>query len=40
LSFSALDADVLEALIAEVKMTNVDGLIVVKDKFKITHGMP
>jgi hypothetical protein len=37
LSFSALDADVLEAFIAEIKVTNVDGLIVVKDKFKITH---
>jgi hypothetical protein len=37
LSFSALDAFVLIALIAEIKMPNVDGLIVVKDKFKITH---
>jgi hypothetical protein len=40
LRFSALDADVLEALIAEIKVPNVDGLIVVKDKFKITQWMP
>jgi len=37
LSFSALDVDILEALIAEIEVTKADGLIVVKDKFKITH---
>jgi len=37
LSFSALDVFVLIAFIAEIKVPNVDGLIVVKDKFKITH---
>jgi len=37
LSFSALDVFVLIALIAEIEVTKTDGLIVVKDKFKITH---
>jgi hypothetical protein len=37
LSFSALDAFVLIALIAEIEVTKADGLIVIEDEFKITH---
>jgi len=40
LCFPALDTDVLKAFIAEIKVANVDGLIVRKNEFEITHCLP